>query len=114
MSTEAPTVTNSAGVTLKRKCAHRECTAPIDHLGSRAKYCDNGGACKQAAWRDRGGAAGGPGATYIAPAVTDTVDLGGGVWSVSFDNGQQVEVCGASKPHARTRARWTIAKRRAA
>jgi len=108
-NTANPTVTNGARVTLQppKKCGYRECIAPIDHLGPRAKYCDNKGACKQAAWRDRGGKAGGsPSGTYVAPAVTDTVDLGRGVWSVTFDDEQQVEVEAASAPHARTRARW--------
>ena len=36
-----------------RLCANARCRADISHLHVLAEYCDNGGACKQAAYRDR-------------------------------------------------------------
>lgn len=36
-----------------RVCANARCRADISHLHVLAEYCDNSGACKQAAYRDR-------------------------------------------------------------
>jgi hypothetical protein len=36
-----------------RLCENQRCEADITRLGPLARYCDNAGACKQQAWRDR-------------------------------------------------------------
>jgi hypothetical protein len=37
----------------RRYCENERCEADITHLGPLARYCDDGGACKQQAYRDR-------------------------------------------------------------
>jgi len=37
----------------RRFCQNKRCEADISHLPQKAYHCDNGGACKQAAYRDR-------------------------------------------------------------
>jgi hypothetical protein len=37
----------------RRLCQNKRCQTDISHLRPDARYCDNNGACKQAAWRDR-------------------------------------------------------------
>jgi hypothetical protein len=37
----------------RRLCGNKRCQADISHLRPDARYCDNDGACKQAAYRDR-------------------------------------------------------------
>ena len=93
-----------------RNCALRSCTGNISHLSKRARYC-SGGACKQAAFRERTDPANQPSCSLTAPQILHVTHLPGDEFVVSFKGTQSVMVEAYSERQARTKARMKLSKR---